>query len=169
MVVGQVEAAGFEVNNIDALHYSSTIWGWYLKWVEGGACPSSYLVPLLTCILFYRASPRLIPHLGLLPCLPHHRLTFLRLRFVMNTLSPYDMSCDYSQGHDRAARGSNSIRVTGLALRGKPYAICTRLNEFLEGGSRRANKVGVFHQDRAATESISACVFQGQRRRRENN
>ena len=77
MVVGQVEAAGFEVNNIDALHYSSTIWGWYLKWVEGGACPSSYLAPLLTCILFYRTSPRLIPHLGLLPCLPHHRLTFL--------------------------------------------------------------------------------------------
>ncbi|OAX41843.1 sphingolipid C9-methyltransferase [Rhizopogon vinicolor AM-OR11-026] len=35
-VVGQVEAAGFEVKNIDVLgvHYSATIWRWYLNWVE---------------------------------------------------------------------------------------------------------------------------------------
>jgi sphingolipid C9-methyltransferase len=35
-VVGQVEAAGFEVKNIDVLgvHYSATIWRWYLNWVQ---------------------------------------------------------------------------------------------------------------------------------------
>jgi cyclopropane fatty-acyl-phospholipid synthase-like methyltransferase len=35
-VVNQVEAAGFEVKNIDVLgvHYSATIWRWYLNWVS---------------------------------------------------------------------------------------------------------------------------------------
>ncbi|KIK76977.1 hypothetical protein PAXRUDRAFT_835153 [Paxillus rubicundulus Ve08.2h10] len=35
-VVTQVEAAGFEVKNIDVLgvHYSATIWKWYLNWVS---------------------------------------------------------------------------------------------------------------------------------------
>lgn len=35
-VVNQVEAAGFEVKNIDVLgvHYSATIWKWYLNWVD---------------------------------------------------------------------------------------------------------------------------------------
>lgn len=35
-VVNQVEAAGFEVKNIDVLgvHYSATIWRWYLNWVN---------------------------------------------------------------------------------------------------------------------------------------
>lgn len=35
-VVNQVEAAGFEVKNIDVLgvHYSATIWKWYLNWVS---------------------------------------------------------------------------------------------------------------------------------------
>ena len=35
-VVHQVEAAGFEVKNIDVLgvHYSATIWRWYLNWVS---------------------------------------------------------------------------------------------------------------------------------------
>lgn len=34
-VVGQVEAAGFEVKNIDVfgVHYSATIWRWYKNWV----------------------------------------------------------------------------------------------------------------------------------------
>jgi len=35
-VVAQVEAAGFEVKNIDVLgvHYSATLWKWYLNWVS---------------------------------------------------------------------------------------------------------------------------------------
>ncbi|KAG1830414.1 sphingolipid C9-methyltransferase [Suillus variegatus] len=35
-VINQVEAAGFEVKNIDVLgvHYSATIWRWYLNWVS---------------------------------------------------------------------------------------------------------------------------------------
>ena len=35
-VINQVEAAGFEVNNIDVLgvHYSATIWRWYKNWVS---------------------------------------------------------------------------------------------------------------------------------------
>ena len=35
-VVSQVEAAGFEVKNIDVLgvHYSATIWRWYKNWVS---------------------------------------------------------------------------------------------------------------------------------------
>lgn len=35
-VVNQVEAAGFEVKNIDVLgvHYSATIWRWYKNWVS---------------------------------------------------------------------------------------------------------------------------------------
>ena len=35
-VVNQVEAAGFEVKNVDVLgvHYSATIWRWYLNWVS---------------------------------------------------------------------------------------------------------------------------------------
>ena len=35
-VVSQVEAAGFEVKNIDVLgvHYSATLWKWYLNWVS---------------------------------------------------------------------------------------------------------------------------------------
>lgn len=35
-VISQVEAAGFEVKNIDVLgvHYSATIWRWYRNWVS---------------------------------------------------------------------------------------------------------------------------------------
>ena len=35
-VIKQVEAAGFEVKNIDVLgvHYSATIYRWYLNWVS---------------------------------------------------------------------------------------------------------------------------------------
>lgn len=35
-VVSQVEAAGFEVKNIDVLgvHYSATIWRWYKNWIS---------------------------------------------------------------------------------------------------------------------------------------
>jgi sphingolipid C9-methyltransferase len=34
-VINQVEAAGFEVKNIDVLgvHYSATLWRWYKNWV----------------------------------------------------------------------------------------------------------------------------------------
>lgn len=42
-VINQVEAAGFEVKNIDVLgvHYSATIWRWYLNWVSNRkeVCP----------------------------------------------------------------------------------------------------------------------------------
>ena len=35
-VVNQLEAAGFEVKNIDVLgvHYSATIWRWYKNWLS---------------------------------------------------------------------------------------------------------------------------------------
>ena len=35
-VIGQVEAAGFEVKNIDVLgvHYSATLWRWYKNWIS---------------------------------------------------------------------------------------------------------------------------------------
>lgn len=35
-VINQVEAAGFEVKNIDVIgvHYSATIWRWYQNWVS---------------------------------------------------------------------------------------------------------------------------------------
>lgn len=35
-VINQVEAAGFEVKNIDVLgvHYSATLWRWYKNWVS---------------------------------------------------------------------------------------------------------------------------------------
>jgi len=72
-VVGQVEAAGFEVKSIDVLgvHYSATIWRQCLNWVETErmCVPSPPLAPLLTHIVFVgRCQVRrtLVPHLSLL-------------------------------------------------------------------------------------------------------
>ena len=91
-VVSQVEAAGFEVKNIDVLgvHYSATLWKWYLNWVSnrekvvekyGEKSVFFFVVVYVTLtddhqvVSYLGVLPRLLDHhlqTGLCLCLPTH-------------------------------------------------------------------------------------------------
>lgn len=97
-VVNQVEAAGFEVKNIDVLgvHYSATLWRWYDNWVgnrEKVVEKYGERLVILPCQYVLDIEDlQVVPHLGLLPCVVDNHLP-TRLSFSFPAHPPQEPQC----------------------------------------------------------------------------